>query len=124
VNLARETAEFFIGTHDYTNLTIKAHEQKRMLRTVDEVTITEKDDQLLVLTFKSKAFLRRQVRNMVNLIIMGGQKNLTVDELERLLKSDKKEKIIRPAPAGGLYLTKIEYEEEYFKPYPLPLISW
>lgn len=124
LELARETANFFIGTRDYKNLTIKAHEQKRMERTVDDVTITEGDDNLLILTFKSKAFLRRQVRNMVNLIILGGQNQLTLEKLESLLNNEKKESMIRPAPAGGLYLTEIKYEEEYFPLHPLPLVSW
>ena len=84
------------------------------LRTVDQIDIKQ-DGTNLRLTFVSKAFLRRQVRNMVNLIILGGQNKFNTQQIDDLLNAPKKCNIIRPAPAGGLYLTKIKYEQEYFK---------
>lgn len=113
---AQKFASFFEGIHDFTNLTVKAQAQSQMERLVDEVTISEGEEGNYILTFVSRAFLRRQVRNMVNLIILGGQGELDIERLQELLKNDVKESMIRPAPAGGLYLTKIRYKEEYFEP--------
>ena len=114
LTLMQKMASYFEGTHDFTNLTVKAQEQSQMKRLVDRVTISEGEEQTLILTFVSKAFLRRQVRNMVNLIILGGQGKLDIEGLDKLLKSKKKASMIRPAPAGGLYLTKVKYDREYF----------
>ena len=116
--LAQKFASFFEGIHDFTNLTVKAQAQSQMERLVDKVTILKGEEGTLVLTFVSRAFLRRQVRNMVNLIILGGQGELDIGRLEELLQSDVKESMIRPAPAGGLYLTRIKYQKDYFQPYP------
>jgi len=119
IEKAKEVAAFFIGTHDFTHLTIKPKQQKQLVRIIDNVSITLSKPKVATseratIVCTSKAFLRRQVRNIVNLIIMGGQSKITCKEIAELLKKERKDRRLKPAPPGGLYLTDIEYEENYF----------
>ena len=58
--------------------------------------------------FQSKSFLQQQVRSMVgSLKYLGGKWNL--QEFREHFYQKKRKMCAPPAPAHGLYLTKIKY---------------
>ena len=59
--------------------------------------------------FKSKSFLRNQVRSMVGCLIYVGQKKWSLKKFKNVFKSKKRKLCATPAPAHGLYLLKVNY---------------
>ena len=61
------------------------------------------------LVFSSKSFLQNQVRSMVGCLKYLGEKKWSLFEFENAIKSKLRKNCAPPAPAYGLYLSKIKY---------------
>ena len=59
--------------------------------------------------FRSKSFLRNQVRSMVGCLKYLAENKWDIKKFENVLKSKKRKNCAPPAPACGLYLEKIIY---------------
>ena len=59
--------------------------------------------------FRSKSFLRNQVRSMVGCLKYLAEKKWNINKFENVLKSKKRKNCAPPAPACGLYLEKVIY---------------
>ena len=59
--------------------------------------------------FVSQSFLQNQVRSMVGCLKLLGEKKWTISKFKQVTKSKKRVNCAPPAPAHGLYLTKINY---------------
>ena len=59
--------------------------------------------------FRSKSFLRNQVRSMVGCLKYLAEKKWNIKKFENVLKSKKRKNCAPPAPACGLYLEKVIY---------------
>eukprot|EP01118_Nematostelium_gracile_P001638 TRINITY_DN11699_c0_g1_i1.p1 TRINITY_DN11699_c0_g1~~TRINITY_DN11699_c0_g1_i1.p1 ORF type:complete len:275 (-),score=59.74 TRINITY_DN11699_c0_g1_i1:78-902(-) len=64
---------------------------------------------------ESQNFLYRQVRNMVGCMSLAGNNKVSMDELEEALQTGRRPKCdILSAPAHGLYLADVVYDETMF----------
>ena len=70
--------------------------------------MTQRNEKI-VFQFKSKSFLRYQVRSMVGCLVYLGQKKWSLKKFESVFKSRKRKLCATPAPAYGLYLLKVNY---------------
>ena len=59
--------------------------------------------------FKSKSFLKNQVRSMVGCLKYLGEKKWNLKKFAKIIKMKDRRKVAPPAPAHGLYLEKIIY---------------
>jgi tRNA pseudouridine38-40 synthase len=70
-------------------------------------------ENLIFFYFRSKSFLHSQVRLMVGNLIEVGKGKMTVDDIRRMLQKDRTVKSSgSKIPGSGLYLAKVEYEDE------------
>ncbi|XP_029947757.1 tRNA pseudouridine synthase-like 1 isoform X2 [Salarias fasciatus] len=74
--------------------------------------------QFLELTFTSRSFLYKQVRRLTGALVAVGQGKLSIPRLKHLL--EVRDSLAYPqgmaAPAQGLFLTKVDYEETDLQP--------
>lgn len=73
----------------------------------------EKDD-LLVFTIRANRFLRNMVRAIVGTVLDVGYGKITVEDFKKIIEAGDRCKAGTSAPAGGLFLTAIEYPPELF----------
>ena len=59
--------------------------------------------------FRSKSFLRNQVRSMVGCLKYLADNKWNIKKFENVFKSKKRKNCAPPAPASGLYLEKVIY---------------
>ena len=59
--------------------------------------------------FRSQSFLQQQVRSMVGCLKYVGEDKWSIQKFDKIIKSKKRINCAPPAPAEGLYLTKVIY---------------
>jgi tRNA pseudouridine38-40 synthase len=73
------------------------------------------ENDLLIFTISADRFLRNMVRAIVGTLIDVGKGKMNVEEFENVIKSKNRSNAGFSVPAGGLYLIKVEYPDDYFK---------
>jgi len=103
----KEAIQLFVGTHDFEYFSKKGSDPHSTIREIYDIKFYKYKD-LYVLNFKANAYLRSQIRMMVDFIMKISSDKLTVSELKEQLN---KKKLISwtLAPSQGLYLSKIHY---------------
>ncbi len=107
-NLIRKGSKKLIGTHDFSTFRSSNCSAKNPIRTINEI-IVSKSKNLIKLKFKSKSFLKNQVRSMVGCLKYLGEKKWNLRKFEKVIIMRDRKKVAPPAPACGLYLEKIIY---------------
>jgi len=108
INLIRKGSKKLIGTHDFSTFRASNCSAKSPVRTINEI-IVSKSKNRIKLKFKSKSFLKNQVRSMVGCLKYLGEKKWNLRKFENVIIMKDRKKVAPPAPACGLYLKKIIY---------------
>ncbi len=108
LDLMKRGANKLLGTHDFSTYRASNCYSKSPIRTLTK-SILKKRNEKIIIQFKSKSFLRNQVRSMVGCLVFLGQKKWNLKKFENVLKSKKRKYCATPAPAHGLYLLKVNY---------------
>jgi len=111
----KKAINYFIGTHDFRAFVTENKDKENCVRTIEEATIESVGNDVYVFTFLGDGFLRYQVRNMVGILLKVGQKKIKYTEVKEILDSKDRTKNGQTAPAVGLYLTKVEFNDEKLK---------
>lgn len=97
------------GHHDFKNFSKKSSEGDE--KTVRDLNLTVfKEGALLIFDFKSRAYLRQQIRKIMAKIIEVGKKEISLKQYSELL-NPANEYSFPPADAHGLILWDIYYGE-------------
>ncbi len=108
VKLIKKGSKKLIGTHDFSTFRASNCSAKSPVRTMNEIIVT-KSKYRIKLKFKSKSFLKNQVRSIVGCLKYLGEKKWNLKKFEDVLVNKDRKKVAPPAPAYGLYLEKIIY---------------
>lgn len=104
-----EAAKIFEGTHDFSTFcATKKTERANQVRTIYSLTVKE-EGSLIYLDFHGKGFLRHMLRMLVEVLVEVGRNKITFAEVVALLAAQDKNICGYNAPAGGLYLVRVEY---------------
>jgi tRNA pseudouridine38-40 synthase len=107
IDIMHEACRQLEGRHDFTNFSKKDKEAKTTVRDMDYARFSIKQD-FLIFQFKSRAFLRQQVRRMVAMILGLGKGEIDYDYFIDLFNSEKTFSY-QPADPKGLVLWNIIY---------------
>ena len=108
VKIMKKGADILKGTHNFSTFRASSCQAKSPVKTIKNATI-KKTNNRIILTFKSKSFLQQQVRSMVGSLKYLGEGKWNLDDFKKAFLSRKRKMCAPPAPAHGLYLTKIKY---------------
>ena len=119
MDLMKEAASIFIGTHNFKRFASKpsAHTvfERNILESVIEKNIRFVDAytpiDAYVFKVKSKGFLRYQVRLMVGALVEVGRGVMTLEDLKNTLVHFNGTQIRHIAPSSGLILHKVEFDQ-------------
>ena len=109
VHKMREFASLLTGEHDFKAMSASGSGAKTTVRTVYDITITEKDNDIDFF-ITGNGFLYNMVRIMVGTLIKAGTGDMQKEELEKMLSSGERSLGGKTLPAKGLCLVKVEYE--------------
>lgn len=112
LNLMREAARSFVGTHDFTsfaNEASKGSAKRNPIKTIFSLTIEEIPGGLCF-TFHGNGFLYKMVRNIMGTLLRVGSGKLPQEEIPLLFAAKDRKKAPMAASPKGLFLTKVGYE--------------
>jgi tRNA pseudouridine38-40 synthase len=108
-----QAAERVVGEHDFTSFAAVDAERDKEGQVSNVRTIFssawERQGDELVYTVKGSGFLHHMVRNLVGTFILVGKGTLRSEDVTPILEAHKRTAAGATAPAGGLYLLKVEY---------------
>ena len=132
VDLMREAAKHLVGTKDFTAFRNTGCLCSTPVRTVEFLDVTDRKVgsenlesdaefaeysilgpcRIIVIKIKANAFVYRMVRNIVGALVDVGKGKILPSELGTLLENKNRHLLPSPAPACGLYLLRVGYDEE------------
>jgi len=108
IKLLKEGAKKLIGTHDFSTFRAANCYAKSPIKKINKITIKNINKKIQI-EFRSKSFLRSQVRSMVGCLKYLAENKWNIKKFENVFKSKKRNKCAPPAPAHGLFLAKVIY---------------
>ena len=104
-------ARAFEGTHDFRAVRSAGTETRTTVRTVYYCYVN-RTDELLELKVCADGFLYNMVRAITGTVLYAAEGKLTAEDVPRILDSGNRTLAGPTVPPGGLYLTRLWYEDE------------
>ncbi|TXT58504.1 MAG: tRNA pseudouridine synthase A [Promethearchaeota archaeon] len=98
------------GTHDFQNFSKRDNSIENTERSLEKVVVHVIDD-MIIIDFISQAFLRQQIRRMVQKLLEIGKKVISYDDFLNLFDASKFVSH-QPANPEGLILWEINYDSQ------------
>ena len=106
----REAAALFVGRHDFRSFSDDDPAEKSTTVQVDAVEISEKDH-LLVFRIAGSHFIWKMVRRVVGVVVDVGRGGMTARAAAAMLREESDVPARLTAPASGLFLERVWYDE-------------
>lgn len=110
VGKMREGAGYFVGEHDFKSFCSAGSQVKETVRTIYSLTVEQKEE-LITIRVTGSGFLYNMVRIIAGTLIEVGLGRRRPEEIETIIKGEKRELAGPTAPARGLFLIGIVYEK-------------
>lgn len=107
-----DAATCLIGLHDFSSFETAPTDNENPHCRLDRLEL-RRDGDLIVLDFYADRFLKQMVRSIVGTLVEVGQGKRTAASMPAVLRARARAAAGRTAPAHGLYLVRVEYEEAH-----------
>ena len=104
----QEAARLLVGTHDFSAFRAAQCQARSPVRNLLQLQVQRSGD-FLILEVTANAFLHHMVRNIAGLLIHIGQGEAAPPWAAEVLASRDRRAAPATAPAGGLYLWRVQY---------------
>lgn len=111
VGAMEKAASYLVGRHDFKSFCGNRKMKKSTVRIIEKIEICRQDDTRLQLFVTGNGFLQQMVRILTGTLIEVGQGKRSPGEMEAILEAKDRAMAGFTAPAQGLCLMKVEYEE-------------
>lgn len=111
--LCRE-AKAFLGKHDFSAFCSSSDGAKSHVRTVTFAEVKRQGDDV-VFTFRADGFLYNMVRIMVGTLLWINEGKIPPQSIPEIIESRSRGRAGATAPACGLYLNRVIYENDPFE---------
>jgi len=106
--IMKKAAQYLRGKKNFSTFRSSSCNSPSPIKTLDEAKVRKSGNKIII-TFISKSFLQQQVRSMVGCIKYVGEGKWNLKEFNFVIKSEKRSNCAPPAPAHGLYLSRVFY---------------
>lgn len=109
----KEASRAFIGEHDFSAFTANKgkKDKTRLVYSIEFERSEVFGGHPLDITFRGKGFLWNQIRIMVSALVAAGKGEADAASVARILASGDRSLAPGPAPARGLTLVSVEYDD-------------
>lgn len=106
----QRAADQFVGTHDFAAVRSVGTDVKSTVRTV-YYYIVERQGDLIFLRVCANGFLYNMARAMAGTVVYAAEGKILPEEIGKILESGNRTAAGPTVPPGGLYMTKIWYDD-------------
>ena len=103
-----EAAQRLVGHHDFTSFRASECQATSPMKTLDRLAVSRHGEEVRI-EAGARSFLHHQVRNIVGSLKLVGIGKWSADKLQQVLEARDRTLAGPTAPAGGLYLTGVDY---------------
>jgi tRNA pseudouridine38-40 synthase len=108
----QEAAQHLLGTHDFSSFCAAKTNVNDFVRTIHSINFEmKKETQQLHMVISGSGFLYNMVRIIAGTLWEVGIRKKSVESLSEILLSCSRKEAGKTAPAHGLYLEKVAYDE-------------
>ena len=108
VEKMQQAAKYFEGEHDFKAFKASGTSSKNSVRTIYKAEVYKKDEKVII-ELTGSGFLYNMVRIISGTLVEVGMGKIQPEDVENIIKSQKRENAGKTLPAHGLYLVKVEY---------------
>ena len=108
--IMQQAASQFVGTHDFAAVRSVGTDVKSTVRTVHYYNVERKGD-LIELKVCANGFLYNMARAMAGTVVYAAEGKIKPEEIGALLESGNRTAAGPTVPPGGLYMTKLWYDD-------------
>ena len=112
VDIMQEASCFLVGEHDFRSFRGKDCQSKTTIRNVQNIKC-HRQQKLIKISITANAFLKHMVRNIVGVVLQGGQGQDNPSIIKDILLAKDRKAAFITAPPEGLYLTAVGYKEPF-----------
>jgi tRNA pseudouridine38-40 synthase len=105
-----EAASRLLGQHDFSSFRSALCQAKSPVKTLDSISVSRHGAGVEI-GVRARSFLHHQVRNMVGTLKLIGQHRWPLERIETVLAARSRAAAGPTAPACGLYLVRVDYQE-------------
>ena len=109
IDQMKKSAEYLIGEHDFKAFAQSGIEVKTTIRNVLNVSLEQKENNIILFSIEATGFLKRMVRLIIGTLVQVGKGRITPLDFAEILNSGEKTKFVYAAPPHGLYLNEVKY---------------
>ncbi len=106
----RRAADMLTGTHDYSSFVVERHKYDNAVRTIYSIDFMFSGS-FLCITFKGNGFLYKMIRCIAGALEAVGRGFLTVEDFREVFEARNRACAPGTAPAHGLFLLKVFYNQ-------------
>jgi tRNA pseudouridine38-40 synthase len=103
-------AQRLVGHHDFTSFRASECQAASPIKTLDTLEVA-RDGAEIRITARARSFLHHQMRNIAGTLRWVGEGKWTPDDVGRALAARRRSAAGPTAPAHGLYLTHVRYDD-------------
>lgn len=105
-----DAARILVGAHDFTTFRAAACQAKSPEKTLARLDVSRYGDEIEIKA-GARSFLHHQVRSMVGCLKLVGEGKWRAHDLKQALQAKSRAACGPVAPACGLYLARVDYDE-------------
>ncbi|HKP45825.1 MAG TPA: tRNA pseudouridine(38-40) synthase TruA [Pyrinomonadaceae bacterium] len=114
LDLMKQSAEVFLGEHEWTAFSSVQTDVESKVRTVTELAISERDDdrsssRIIEIRASANGFLRYMVRSIAGAVLAAGRGEVNAAQIEQAIAGGQRDFVAATAPARGLTLLSVRY---------------
>ena len=113
INLMKNALNDLLGLHDFAAFQKAGSTRSNSLTTVQDVSIFRHGD-IVTVEIQATGFLYGMVRLLMGQLVAVGEKRLSLEKFRFIWKKGLRQEVKESAPAHGLCLIRVGYEENIF----------
>lgn len=112
VELMQQGAEYLLGEHDFSSFRAAQCQANHARRCVEFIQF-QRYHHVIAMRIKANSFLHHMVRNIMGALLKVGKGEVSPCWIKKVLLAQDRTQAAATAPANGLYLTNIQYPEQF-----------
>ena len=115
VKKMQKAAKYFVGTHDFVGFAQAGLTTSDTIRTIYSLKVSKDKRGMITIRICGNGFLHNMVRIIAGTLIFVGQGTIDVKKIPEIIESKDRSKAGLTAPAMGLTMKEVRYNEKHIK---------